>query len=208
MALITITTGKEMQRNSSCTVTAFVDTVEGERPLFVACARKLVPVQEVGTPVTIQARPGVASGIGGSWTTATYEFTEVALVKLVIGKSNESTAGLRRAMAYLRVRDGAPLSRIIVPVRLNARSSLQEVIIEGAFEVVPIDQLAAQHGVEVPVNFRRFYHTMSQQACFRVLELAPASSRYAAPTVKTEEVQVGTETVKVVVAGRNRRIKL
>ena len=208
MALLTITTGKEMQRNSSCTVTAFINTVEGERPLFVACARKLVPVQEVGTPVTIQARPGVAAAIGGTWVTATYEFSEVSLLKLVVGKSNESTAGLRRAMAYLRIRDGAPLSRIIVPVRLNARSSLQEVIIEGTFEVVPVDHVMSQHGVDVPQNIRRLYHPMSQQACFRCVELAPASSRYAAPTLKTEEVQVGTETVKVVVQGRNRKLKL
>ncbi|WEV89367.1 hypothetical protein H10PHJ05_66 [Aeromonas phage HJ05] len=208
MALITITTGKELQRSSSCTVTAFVNTVEGERPLFVACARRLVPVQEVGTPVTIQARPGVAAAAGGSWVTATYEFSDVTLIKLVVGKSNESTAGLRRAMAYLRIRDGAPLTRIVVPVRLNANSSLQEVVIEGTFEVVPIDQLAVQHGIEVPLNFRRFYHSLSQQACFRTLELAPASSRYAAATIKTEEVQVGTETVKVVVQGRNRKLKL
>lgn len=208
MALITITTGKEMQRSSSCTVAAFVNTVEGERPLFVAAARQLIPAQEVGAPVTIQARPGVAAAIGGTWVTATYEFSEVSLLKLVVSKSNESTAGLRRAMAYLRIRDGAPLSRIVVPVRLNARSSLQEVIIEGSFEIVPVDQATTQHGVEVPQNLRRLYHPMSQQACFRCFELAPASSRYAAPTVKTEEVQVGTGTVKVVVAGRNRKLKL
>lgn len=207
MVPIHLTTGKEIHRDQSAVVGAFLHNAGQEVPLFVAAknSNDLKPVlrgkvSALGQQQFIQARNGVATEIGGQWVSANYQIAEGSMLKLSITKS---TLGNRRAcMVMLFVRPTAALRRLVVPLGLNRFSTVQSAVVEGRFDVMGWEEFTRRGASMSPV-FQGMFESIVGNTLYRVEEIEPELEPL--PRIVAETVQLDTGETAVVQTRARRR---
>lgn len=207
MVPIHLTTGKEVHREQSAVIGAFIHAAGQEVPLFVAAknGNDLKPalrgkVSALGQQQFVQARNGVAVEIGGQWVSANYQIAEGSMVKLSITKSTLSNR--RACMVMLYIRPTAALRRITIPLGLNRFSTVQSAVVEGRFDVMGWDEFT-RRGVSLSPVFQGMFEGIVGNTLYRVDQIEPEIEPL--PRIVSETVQLETGETAVIQTRARRR---
>lgn len=155
---------------------------------------------------TISAGLNLKAEMVGKWTQGVYEMPDDVLVKINV---NRSAGGQQRqANILLKTRAGAALTRIAVDTIPHERQSLRELIIEGRFDILNLDD-ASVLGYVPPMMYRMSFdrERWSRHGFIHIREMAPETQ--APVRVRRERVENSQgEVVEVQSSHRRRALDL
>lgn len=169
---------------AKCMVFLTGNPLPKDKPLFVAAKEGFC--RRVGAFQKLNA--GNHANVNadcGHWIQTSYAVPDGRVVKIFATRSIFG-AEKRTANILLRMRSGAGLKRITVPLTQHVRANIQNAVYEGRFDILTRAE-AAEYGVPVPVAFSRFYDVEAREGFIRIEHLDNDSS--ARPMHVVREVQ-------------------
>lgn len=140
----------------------------------------------------------------GRWSRSTYEVDEGLIVKIVMSLTNKEWGReARKAAIFIKCRDNAPYNII----RMNTtqwadRSALQQVVTEGRFDIMTLEQVARAQ-IKLPPYLQENMNVRSRAGWITIDELEP--SRGVVQKHVEQAVIVEGEKVIINVKRRTRK---
>jgi hypothetical protein len=174
--------------------------LDKDKPLFVAAKEGFC--RRVGAFQKLNA--GNHANVNadcGHWIQTSYAIPDGRVIKLFAMRSIFG-AEKRTANIVIRMRDGAGLKRITVPLTQHPRANIQHAVYEGRFDVLTPAE-ATEYGVPIPDQFRRFYEAGAREGFIRIEHLDNDSSARPMHVVREVQTEEGeTQQVKDTVKPR------
>ncbi len=144
----------------------------------------------------------ISAGIGmpadmGFFTQTQYDIEQGVILKLFVMK-RVGTQPLRTASQFIRLREGAALNRIEIPLTGHTRASLQTCFIEGRFDFVSV-AAAEKAGVSINPMHRRGFDVTQVRG---LMNLRVLSGETQAAPVLAERSVVNSDGQSVQVVSR------
>jgi hypothetical protein len=200
--LIRTMTGKENWKNHSAKLQVFYSpTTPGGREIHIGVASRdpTIAITQVRSTTNL-AKPGFRPEIG-EWTDASYEVPPGTVLKLFANKAGGFGAMNLTANVFVCTREDAALNRVKLALSSDQNAYYSSVYVQGKFDILSYDD-ARIMGAKVMPQFKRFAAPEMVRRLFEVEVLEPQTR--ARPTMTTETVVVGTQTVNVPIRRRGR----
>ncbi len=205
MPLLRATSGNENYASKSAKVHLFAfHPDQGEKHIGFACKDVAQggfdTIASIGYPNVIPARRNRPKDVCGKWVEGSYECAEGTMIKLYVYKSLPNNS--RTACQMILMRERAAYRKILVPLCNGPQAALQEVTIEGNFDLISLEE-AATRGYKYAPHFERFFSSLVIPTLMRFEVIQ--GEQAPIPIIETKTIIDVTGEERVVPVKRRRR---